>query len=89
VSAYKKKTNFFETEEGVAFVEVLKRMTTDEAYNTGPSFSANTELYPDHLIPFVNKHVNYLRNHPSTDPQHYLSNLRLMTRVGGSGAARS
>jgi len=78
---YKKKSDFFETEAGVEFKEILRQMAQDKKYKTGPSYSANVDLYPDHLIPFVNKHVDYVRSHPGTDPQHYLANLRLMTRV--------
>ncbi len=78
---YKKKSDFFETEEGIEFEKTLVVMAKDSSYNTGPSYSANSELYPNNLIPFVNKHMDYLRNHPTTDPQHYLANLRLMTRI--------
>jgi hypothetical protein len=77
----KKKSNFFETEEGEQFKLSLLTMSNDTTYNTRASYSANFELYPDHLIPFVDKHVQYLRTHPATDPYSYLSNLRLMTRV--------
>jgi hypothetical protein len=77
----KKKTNFFETEEGRAFVESLITMSQDLTYNTNSTYSANSELYPDHRIPFVDKHMNYVRTHPTTDPHSYLSNLRLMTRI--------
>lgn len=78
---YKKKTDFFETEEGKEFIENLHSMDADTKYNTDPSFSVNSELYPDNLMPFVDKHINYVRSHPSTDPRHYLANLRLMTRL--------
>lgn len=77
----KRGADFFQTEEGIEFQKALKEMAKDVTFSTGPTFSANSELYPDKLIPFVNKHMEYLRNHPSVDPQHYLANLRLMTRV--------
>ena len=80
MATYKKKLDFFTTEEGAEYVQALKELAADKLYNTEPGFSANTELYPDHNIPFENKHIDYIRNHPMTDPQHYLSNLRLMTR---------
>ena len=79
--SYKKKTDFFQTEAGLEVVEVLRKMAEDEKYNTESGYSANSETYPDNLIPFVDKHVEYLRNHPSMDPQQYLSNLRLMTLI--------
>jgi len=79
--AAKKRTDFFETDEGQAFERSLKDMVSDTAYNTTSSYSANSELYPDHKISFVSKHKDYIFNHPATNPQQYLSNLRLMTRV--------
>jgi hypothetical protein len=77
---HKKKSDFFDTQEGKDCKQILLTMVGDKKYCTEASYSANAELYPDHLIPFVNKHMEYLRNHPSTNPQHYLSNLRLMTK---------
>jgi hypothetical protein len=81
MSTVKKRVNFFESQEGLQIADTLKDMALDTAYNTDSSYSANSELYPDNLIPFVAKHMSYLNAHPSTDPQHYISNLRLMTRV--------
>jgi len=81
MSGYKRKPDFFETEEGKRVEQTLKIMAKDNAYSTEPSYSANTKLYPNNIIPFVNKHMDYLKSHPTTDPSHYLSNLRLITRV--------
>ena len=81
MSTVKKRVNFFESEEGLEIEHTLRQMALDMAYNTDSSYSANIEMYPDNLIPFVAKHMSYLNAHPSTDPQHYISNLRLMTRV--------
>lgn len=77
----KRKSTFFDEEEGLKIKQALVEMATNVNYNTESSYSANALLYPDHLIPFVEKHINYLLTHPSTDPQHYISNLRLMTRI--------
>lgn len=76
----KKRVNFFSSDLGIKIEQELQLMESDATYKTGPSFSANSELYPDKLIPFVNKHMNYLHAHPNTDTSHYMSNLRLMTR---------
>jgi hypothetical protein len=78
---YKKKSNFFETEEGIATAEKLKKMMTDPTCATKSSSNVNKTLYPDNLINFVDKHMCYLRDHPATDPGQYLANLRLMTRI--------
>jgi hypothetical protein len=59
----------------------LLLMVQDTTYNTGSTYSADGERYPDNLIPFVDKHMNYLYSHPTMDPVQYLGNLRLMTRV--------
>ena len=56
-------------------------MVADEKYNTDSTYSSDTITYSDHLIPFVDKHMQYLIMHPSVDAEQYLSNLRLMTRV--------
>ncbi len=77
----KKRINFFESEEGLEIERILREMALNTAYNTDASYSANSTLYPNNLIPFVAKHMSYLNAHPSTDPQHYISNLRLMTKV--------
>ena len=78
---YKRKPDFFDTEEGVAALQKLKAMSLSEVYNTPSSYSANTRLYPDNLIPFVDKHMFYLRDHPNLDVTQYVSNLKLMTRI--------
>lgn len=76
-----KKISFIDSDEGRATKKQLQNMLTDDAYMTAPSYSANTGLYPNNLIPFVDKHMEYLRSHPSTNPVHYLSNLRLISRL--------
>lgn len=81
MSVTKRKSDFNLSEAGVNARQILVRMISDDGYITEPSFSANAVLYPDNLIPFVDKHMDFLRDHPTTDPMLYLSNLRLMTRV--------
>lgn len=76
-----KRANFFETEAGADIEAELLAMQADGKYNTSPSYCANTELYPDNQMPFVDKHKKYLLTHPTVDPRLYMSNLRLMTRV--------
>jgi hypothetical protein len=81
MSRYKKKVHFFDTEEARLTEETLRVMVSDKAYLTEPSYNANGALYPDHMISFVDKHMNYLRTHPGVKPDQYLSNLRLITRI--------
>jgi hypothetical protein len=81
MSGYNKKPNFAETEEGIEVKQVLRAMVADPSYNTQPGYSADVTLYPNHSKPFEDVHMDYLRARPATDRQHYLSNLRLMTRI--------
>ncbi|MBA3758603.1 hypothetical protein H0X10_03165 [Candidatus Saccharibacteria bacterium] len=77
----KKKSDFFETAEGLEIARALREMDADNAFSTIASYSANAAVYPDNLIPFVDKHMNYLKQHQNVNPVHYLSNLRLMTKI--------
>jgi hypothetical protein len=75
-----KKSNLFDTEEGTEIMRALRKMVADSDFSTDASYSADSTSYPDNLIPFIDKHVNYLKQHQNVNPQHYLSNLRLMTK---------
>lgn len=81
MATLKKRVSFFESVEGAEIQETLVLMTKDTAFNTGSSYSINTERYPDNQIPFVDKHMNYLNSHPAINPNHYIANLRLITRL--------
>jgi hypothetical protein len=80
VPTTKKKQAFMESADAITVKSTLILMTQDSTYNTLSSYSANAVTYPDNLIPFVDKHMNYLNAHPSTDPAQYIKNLQLMTR---------
>ena len=77
----KKRINFYESEAGMQVKEALTQMIADEAFNTKSSYSTDTEKYSDNLMPFLDRHMHYLNTHPNVDPQHYISNLRLSTRL--------
>lgn len=81
MATFKKKLSLLDTDEGMEIVQALHQMVEDNAYSTDSSYSANSTNYPDNLIPFVDKHINYLRQHQNMDPKQYLANLRLMTKV--------
>ena len=72
----KKRVLFLDSEEGVAIAQALELMDQDTSFDTHPSYSANVDRYPDNLMPFVDKHMNYLCTHPGIDPRHYLTTLR-------------
>ncbi len=76
----KKKSEFFNSVECAQIREELKQLALNNAHNTVASYSADSNNYPDNLMPFIDKHIKYLSEHQNIDPQHYLSNLRLITR---------
>lgn len=76
------RDNFFGSEEWEEIRQRLQYMVDSSSYNTEPSYAANGLKYPGNLMPFVDKHINYLNSHPKLDAGMYLSNLRLMTRIG-------
>jgi hypothetical protein len=69
---------FFDSEVASIAKSELKLMDKDPQYNTQGTFSAR---YTGHVMPFVERHMKYLSEHPKLDAQHYLSNLKLMTRI--------
>lgn len=79
--ATKKSIDFLASEEGKIIRTQLEAMVTSSQYNTTSTYSSKTDVYADNLIPFVDKHLNYLTAHPSLNPTLYLANLRLMTKL--------
>lgn len=68
---------FLDSEEAASVRLSLQSMVADPCFNTELPYTAN----PDNKQSFVDKHMTYLSQHPKLNPQHYLSNLRLMTRI--------
>jgi hypothetical protein len=79
--ATKQRAGFLESQEGKDIRAVLQRMTTDQAYNTAASYSADTVQYPDNQIPFTDKLMNYLSTHPKLEPSKYIANLKIKSRL--------
>jgi hypothetical protein len=79
--ALKTRTHFLDSQEAEDIRQELQSMTANDLYNTASSFTTNSLQYHDNLIPFKDKHMNYLNAHPMLDAGMYLANLRLMTRV--------
>ena len=77
----RRSKDFFESQEAKDIRRILKRMTLDKAYNTDSSYSANSLQYADNLIPFVDKHMNYLNSHPKVEADQYIANIKLMSRI--------
>lgn len=68
---------FLDSEDAVLIHEQLLAMMQDTAFNTTATYAATRE---DEL-PFDEKHMTYLSDHPKLNPQHYMQNLRLKTRI--------
>ncbi len=81
MASFKKRNDFFDSEEGQVIRAELMEMAKDLTFNTTSTYSTNSSLYADGQIPFVDKHMNYLNNHPKLDADQYLANIRLMTRI--------
>lgn len=77
----KRRQDFATSEEGIWVAEILNAMVLDSAYMTKSSFSADSEHYPDNLMPFTDKHMQYLLKHPDTDAKHYISNLKMISKI--------
>lgn len=76
----RKRSNFFDSEEGLKARERLSALVESSDYITDDGFSSDAEQYPDGVMPFVDKHMEYLRTHPQIQIDHYIANLRLRTR---------
>jgi hypothetical protein len=72
---------FFDSEEAIVIRRILLQMTQDSSYSTLSSYSGDSKTYPDNIMPFTDKHMNYLITHPKLDADKYLANIRLMTRI--------
>jgi hypothetical protein len=74
------RTGFLESPEGIDIIRTLRMMMEDSAFNTPDTYSSNNIDYPDNMMPFVDKHLKYLNAHPKLNPNHYIANLKLMSR---------
>ncbi len=79
--SYKKRPNFYESDQAAGVKSTLEEMQSDLRYNTDSSYSADVIKHPDHLINFVDKHMQYLQAHPEVNPTQYIANLRLITKL--------
>ena len=76
----KRELDFATTDVGKWCQDVLEKLEQDTAYFSEPSFTSDTDHFPDNLMPFTLTHMNYLAKHPEVNPRHYISNLRLRSR---------
>lgn len=71
------REQFLQTDVGTSAVKELQRMTSSADYTTIKAYDPCV----GHKQSFVDRHINYLVKHPHVSPLHYLSNLRVMTKV--------
>jgi len=68
---------FLDSAEAIEIRTILNEMMKDPEFNTKSMYSS---LAGGDVL-FVDKHMEYLSQHTTLNVDHYLSNLRLMTRV--------
>jgi hypothetical protein len=61
--------------------QALRVMEADNSFKTESSYSPNATLYPDQVMSFQAKHMAYLKANPALNPEQYLANLRLKTKL--------
>lgn len=75
------KARHFTDDQEVRLMTALAEMEKSLNFNTASQYSGNVEKHPDNRISFTEKHLNHLKKFPNIDPDQYVMNLRLMTRV--------
>ena len=77
----KKRQAFLDLDCADEILSEIKNMIDSDKYNTESSYIADAEKYPNHEISFYDKHVDYLISHPNVNPNYYLANLKLISRI--------
>lgn len=66
------------TEEEV--IAKLQALQDDPSMATHDAYSPTATDWPDNRIPFVERHLAYLRSHKLVKPEGYISNLALIIK---------
>lgn len=61
--------------------EELRSMEADTSMKTISRYNPVTTEWPDHMVPFREVHMAYLRKNKAVNPAHYISNLKLMIKI--------
>jgi hypothetical protein len=72
-----KQKEFLDSEVAAEARKELKRMEADPLFNTQSRFTP----VQNQALSFVDRHMKYLSEHPKLNPDQYLTNIRLMTRL--------
>jgi hypothetical protein len=76
-----KRIDIYNSDIGTDARNALNTLEDDPTYVTENGYTSDRVKYPDGIMPFVEKHLLYLHQHPAVNPLHYLSNLRLKLRI--------
>lgn len=68
---------YLESDVAKSVCEELELMVANPNYRTESSYSPSSE----ERLSFIDKHLRYLGTHQSLDYRHYISNLKLMTKI--------
>ena len=68
---------FLKSEEASLARKELRKMMADTRFNTQSTYSPSSS---ERLL-FVDRHMKYLSVHVNLNPNHYIANLKLMTRI--------
>lgn len=71
------RQKFLDSDEAKLINSDLENMVADPYFNTQSTYTTSS----GNCLSFVDKHMKYLSDHPKLNPRHYLSNLKLMTRI--------
>ena len=69
--------SFFKSDAALNARSELTLMMGDVRYNTRATYRSGNEAG----LSFVDQHLLYLSLHPNVSTQHYLSNLRLKSKI--------
>lgn len=79
-TAYK-RVDIYDSELGTEVLGTLQSMERNPVFRTVDEATRDLELYPSGIVPFVDKHMQYLHKHPLLNPEHYLANLRVKLKI--------
>lgn len=77
ISSNQYRKQFLATETAVEIRKLLEQMEESPLYFTKATYQAGN---PED-ISFSDKHLAYISTHPAVQPDQYMSNLRLMTKI--------
>lgn len=58
----------------------LKVLEDDPTMKSESIYSPSATKWPSNRLPFIERHLAYLRAHKTVNPEHYISNLALMIK---------